>query len=66
MTNLKKKEKYLVKVNWSGEILEYYTRAFDEDQAKRNVIVKVANAVGYTCYYVRQRLTQFEIKKIAE
>lgn len=61
-----KKEKYLVKVNWSGEILEYYTRAFNEEQAKHNVIVKVANAVGYTRYYVRQRLTQFEIKRITE
>jgi hypothetical protein len=61
-----KKEKYLVKVNWSGEILEYYTRVFNEEQAKRNVIVKVANAVGYTRYYVRQRLTQFEIKRITE
>lgn len=60
------KQKYKVTINWSGQLLEYFTRAFNEEQAKRNVIVKVANAVGYTRYYVRQRLTQFDIKKIVE
>jgi len=60
------KEKYSVTVNWNGEVMTHYTRAFNEAQAIRNVTAKVADIVGYTRYCVRQKLKQFEVKKIID
>jgi len=62
----KHKQKYKVTINWSGQLLEYFTRAFNEEQAKRNVRVTVAKNLGYTNYYIRQRLTNFDIKKVTD
>lgn len=48
------KQRYKVLINWSGEILEFFTFTTSADQALRNAIKRCARKVGYREEYVKK------------
>jgi hypothetical protein len=47
------KTKYLITINWLGEVHSFYRHATSADQALRHAIRELARKVGYTTKYVR-------------
>ena len=47
------KVRYLITINWSGQVFSFYRHATSADQALRHAIRQLAREVGYTTRYVR-------------
>lgn len=47
------KLRYKVLINWSGEVLEFYTVTTSANQALRNAIRQCSDKVGMSVKYVR-------------
>lgn len=47
------KVRYLITINWSGQVFEFYRHANSSEQALRHAIRQLAREVGYTTRYVR-------------
>ena len=59
-----KKKRFKIKVNWHGEVLEFFTVAVSEEVALKNVISQVALKVGRTRYAVRQYLMDENFRRM--
>jgi hypothetical protein len=47
------KTRYLITINWLGEVHSFYRHATSPQQALRHAIRELARKVGYTTEYVR-------------
>ena len=47
------KVRYLITINWNGQVFEFYRHANSSEQALRHAIRQLAREVGYTTRYVR-------------
>ena len=47
------KLRYLITINWFGEVLSSYRHATSPQQALRHAIRELARKVGYTTKYVK-------------
>lgn len=50
------KTRYLITLNWQGEVHKFYRYATSEPQALRHAIRQLAREVGYTTKYVRDHI----------
>ena len=60
------KKLYLVRMNWFGEVHEFWTRADREYEALHNAYTKLAEKVGYSNYHVRNTVKQYTVEEIKE
>lgn len=47
------KTRYLITINWQGEVHSFYRHATSPQQALRHAIRELARKVGYNTKYVR-------------
>lgn len=47
------KTRYLITINWKGEVHEFYRHALSPNQALRHAIRELARKVGYKTSYVK-------------
>lgn len=57
--------RFIVTLNWQGQVFKYYRKATDDAGALRSAIRKLADEVGYTNVYVRNHIlsgNRYEIR----
>lgn len=60
------KKLYKVLINFSGEVHEYFKRAFSESHALELAERALAKELGYTAYHVRNAVKSFEVTVVKE
>lgn len=60
------KKLYHIKMNWFGEVHEFWTRSDRDYGALHNAYVKLARRIGYNTYYVRSNVKHYTIEEIKE
>ena len=48
------RKRYKVLINWSGEILEFYTHSTSPEAALKNALRRCSVKVGYNLVYVKK------------
>jgi|GEM_PF-2011597 len=57
------KTRYLITINWQGEVHEFYRWATSPAQALRHAIRELARKVGYETRFVRNYVMEPESRK---
>lgn len=55
---------YHIKLNWFGEVHEFWTRSNREYGALHNAYVRLAEKVGYSAYFVRDNIKDYSIEEV--
>lgn len=58
------KKRFKVRVNWHGEVMDFYTVTVNERAALKNVVSQLALKVGRTRYAVRQYLMNENFRRM--
>ena len=57
------KVRYLITINWSGQVFSFYRHATSADQALRHAIRQLAREVGYASKFVRNHVMSNEHRR---
>jgi len=57
------KEKYQVKINWQGEVHEFWTKAQSESHALSQAMSQLATKLKRTLWYIRNNVKNYEVQK---